>query len=273
MTLLSVWPPTLTSKTNADTRARLGHWVCYACGHVRRTKNAPPYCHQCGAPNGYAWEEIRLQGARSDEIEELPPGILIPEWKVAFPEGIPLGRSLVMRGRPGVGKSRIGFRLASQIGTTAAFVLEMGKVLSRDSAQKVGAHLERFWWYEDMDGLAELELIHPKIIVVDSVQKLGRQRKSIVARLRQWAMERDATLILVSQKGKHGASRHGEDDDFDCDVVADVEHGTTPQEARSAIHGFDGKPTRCKMNHAHIVIAKSRICPLVAFDVPIVNGA
>lgn len=222
-------------------------------------------------PNGYAWTEIRLQGARSDEIEALEPGTLVPEWKVAFPHGIPLGRSLVMRGRPGRGKSRIAFRLASQIGTTAAFVLEMGKVLSCDSAQQAGANLERFWWYEDMAGLEELALIRPASIVIDSVQKLGRQRKSIVARMRQWAMDQNTTLILVSQKGKHGASRHGEDDDFDCDVVADVEHGSTPQQAQSAIHGFDGKPTQCKMNHAHIAVVKSRICPLVAFDVPIVG--
>lgn len=240
---------------------------------MRRTKNVPPYCYQCGAQNGYAWEEIHLQGSRSDEIGELEPGVPIPEWLSAFPEGLPLGRSLVLRGRPGVGKSRVGFRLASQIGVTMAFALEMGDVLSKDSARQSGANMDRFYWYTDTSGLTELEIIKPAVVAIDSVQKLGRQRKSIVARLRQWAQEADGNLILISQKGKHGASRHGEDDDFDCDAVADVMHGSTPQEMRSAIHGFDSKPTPCKMHHAHVSITKSRICPLVAFDVPIVNGA
>jgi hypothetical protein len=151
--------------------------------------------------------------------------------------------------------------------------IEMGLVLSNDTALQSGARLDRFYWYEDTSGLSELEIIRPAVVVVDSVQKLGRQRKSIVAQLRQWAQLTNSNLILVSQKGKHGASRHGEDDDFDCDCVADVTHGSTPQEPCSAIHGFDHKPTPCKHGHAHVSIAKSRICPLVAFDVPIVRGA
>lgn len=273
MTFQTLWPPLLTSKRKADTRARFGQWVCIACGHVRRTKNAPPYCYQCGAANGYAWEDIKLQGARSEEIGDLEPGVPVPEWLAAFPTGLPLGRSLVMRGRPGVGKSRVGFRLASQIGVTMAFVLEMGEVLSKDSAQQAGANMDRFWWYPDTSGLSELAIIKPAVVLVDSVQKLGRQRKSIVAQLRQWAQQAEGNLILISQKGKHGASRHGEDDDFDCDCVADVQHGSTSQERCSAIHGFDSKPTPCEMGHAHISIAKSRICPLVAFDVPIFRGA
>lgn len=273
MKIQTLWPPLLTSRRQADTRARFGQWVCYACGHVRRTVNAPPYCYQCGAPNGYAWEDLKLQGSRSEEIGDLEPGVPVPEWLSAFPNGLPLGRSLVMRGRPGVGKSRAALRLASQIGVTMAFGLEMGEVLSKDTAQQSGANMDRFWWYEDTSGLSELEIIKPAVVVVDSAQKLGRQRKSIVAQLRNWAQQQGGNLILVSQKGKHGASRHGEDDDFDCDAVADVTHGSTPQEPRAAIHGFDGKPTPCKYGHAHVAIAKSRICPLVAFDVPIVRGA
>ena len=181
---------------------------------------------------------------------------------------------MVMRGRPGVGKSRVAIRLASQIGPTIVLALEMGLVLSKDSGVQSGAILEEFWWYEDVDnGLREIEIIRPSVVLVDSVQKLGYQRKSIVSQLRQWAQDENTNLILVSQKGKHGASRHSEDDDFDCDVVADVQHGSTPQQPQSAIHGFESKPTACKYGHAHVSIAKSRICPLVAFDVPIVRGA
>jgi hypothetical protein len=179
-----------------------------------------------------------------------------------------------MRGRPGAGKSRAAIRMASQIGRTSVLALEMGLVLSKDSGAQSGANVDDFYWYDDADkGLREIEIIRPAVVVIDSVQKLGRQRKSIVSQLRQWAEDQGSNLILVSQKGKHGASRHGEDDDFDCDVVADVMHGSTPQEPRTAIHGFESKPTACKMGHAHVSIAKSRICPLVAFDVPIVRGA
>lgn len=272
MRFAPLWPPVLTPKSKENTRARLGRWKCYACGHEWRAEAPPPYCRECGQRGAYVFEDLCLKGSRSEEVAPLRPGTPVPEWSIALPQGLPLGTSLIVRGRPGAGKSRLAFRLASQIGQTSVLALEMGKSLSVDSARSAGARLDCLWWYDDLSALDELDVLGPRVVVVDSTQKLGRSRSSVVARLRQWALTNDRNLILISQLGKHGTSRYGESDDFDCDIVADVSHGSTPQETRKAIHGFDAEPTPCRQGCAHVSIAKARLCPLVAFDVPIFGG-
>lgn len=274
MSFRTLWPPNLTQRKNSTIRARASRNICVGCGHVCAGSEVPRHCWQCGLPNGYALEEQAIEGTRSDELGELEPGVPVGDWLTALPQGLPLGCSMVLRGRPGAGKSRIAFRFASEIGNVSALTLEMGKVLSADSARKAGARMDRFWWYDDVDkGIDELAVVRPSSAIVDSIQKLGRRRASVIERLKRWAKDESTNLILVSQQGRHGVSRHGEDDDFDCDVVVDVQHATNQGIPRKEVHGFEEERTPCRKGCAHLVVVKSRVCPLIAFDVPIVKGA
>ena len=257
---------------NPDTRARFERWVCIGCRHVWAGKlPAPRYCRECGLSGGYAPESIPLRGVQSQDIAAVEPGIIVPEWSHLLPVGLPLGLSMVMRGRPGGGKSRAAFRLASQIGVAAIFGLEMGTVLSKDTARQAGARLDNCWWYDDVEGLEDLDVLSPAVVVVDSIQKIP-YRSRTVAKLRNWARTNGRNLILVSQQGQHGSSRYGESDDFDCDVVVDVSPGMVDGQQCRKSHGLNEKATKCQPGCAHVRIAKARICPLVPGDVPIVEG-
>lgn len=247
--------------------------MCLACEHECRRRTIPDHCLACGMPHGYAPQPIPLVGTRSNEIDSVGTGILVPEWELAFPNGLPLGRSMVLRGRPGAGKSRAGYRFASQIGTCMVFGIEMGKALSVETAKKAGAQMESFYWYQDVDGMSDLEVLDPAVVVVDSIQKLGRDRRRVVNELIQWARDYDRNCVFISQLSTDGKSRFGEDDDFDCDVIVDVSAGRTAKGGISRrVHGLDDKPTPCRDGCAHAAIAKSRVCPLISFDVPIVAG-
>lgn len=264
--------PKLTNTEEHATRARLERWICIGCGHEWRRGHPPPYCRHCGVVGGYAPEEIELIGARSEDVDDVPDGVIVPEWSEALPRGLPLGRTLLLRGRPGGGKSRSAFRLAPQIGQAMIFGLEMGKSHSVETATNAGAKLENIWWYEDIEGLSELELLNPAVVVIDSIQKLGRDRKRIVEQLRDWAKDAERNVIFISQLSADGKSRYGEDDDFYADMNVDVSPGRTDKGPRKMVHGFADSPTRCADGCCHVSVAKSRVCPLIAFDVPIVAG-
>ena len=264
--------PDLTIAPKENTRARPVRWVCIGCHHEWRGKTIPRYCRQCGVVGGYAPEEVELIGSRSDEVDELEPGVVVPEWSSVLPVGLPLGRTMLLRGRPGAGKSRVSYRMATQIGIAMIFGIEMGKTLSLDSALKAGAKVDDVWWYQDVEGLEDLEAIDPDVVVVDSIQKLRYERRRIVDRLMAWAKENGRNVILVSQLSADGKSRYGEDDDFDADMTVDVSPGRTDRGPCKKVHGFEDGPTRCKDGCAHASVAKSRVCPLLALDVPIVAG-
>lgn len=224
--------------------------------------------------NGYALEQLELLGSHSGDVGELEPGIIVPEWSHLLPRGLPLGLSMVMRGRMGGGKSRAGFRLASQISDCSMVIaLEMGKILSKETADAAGADLASLYWYDDAESaLADLEVLRPGAIVVDSIQKLRRRRASTVTKIMRWCRENKSNALFVSQLGQHGSSRHGEDDDFDCDVVVDVSPGMIDGVLCRNRHGIGQKATECREGSAHVRVAKSRVCQLVAGDVPIVAG-
>lgn len=264
----------LTADAVSPTRARERReiWECIGCKHRWVSDEpVPRHCIQCGVTGGYAPLELEFGGHASDEVAPLHTGPKVPDWSPIFPAGIPLGRSIVLRGRPGAGKSRASYRLASQIGSAIVLCIEMGQVLSVDTATRAGAKLERLRWYDDVDeGLADLEVYDPDAVVVDSVQLLRRARACIVDRLRTWAEDFDRNVLFVSQLGKHGSSRHGEDDDFDCDLVVDILATKTDEGRRRAIHGDDDKQSPCADGTAHVRVAKTRICAPLGFDVRIV---
>jgi hypothetical protein len=223
-------------------------------------------------PNGYAPIELTLRGTRSSELADLEPGPIFPEWSAGFPAGIPLGRTLVVRGRMGAGKSRATFRLASQYDICAVLGLEMGKALSLETARNAGANLDSCYWYDDVDDLlADLDDLEPQAIAIDSIQKLGRARSRVVRQLRRWVAEHQSTLLLISQLSKDGRSRYGEDDDFDCDAMLDCLPGVVEGVRQTHSHGMDGVKSECEKGCCHIAIRKSRISPLIGFDVPIIS--
>lgn len=263
----------LTATEKTDTRARLVRWICIGCGHEWRGKVLPPRCKRCDVSSGYAPEEVKLIGSASDEIEELEYGALLPEWATALPRGFPLGKVLMMRGRPGAGKSRIAFRLATQLGRAMIFGLEMGKTLSLDTARSAGAKVDDVLWYEGLEGLEELETVDPNMVAIDSIQKLNYDRKRVIQRLTDWANANGRNVILISQLSADGKSRYGEDADFDADMNCDVSPGRTDKGPRKYLHGLEEEPRKCREGCAHVSVAKSRVCPLLAFDVPIISGA
>lgn len=267
-----VLKPSLTVIEKEDTRARLLRWVCIGCGHEWRGKKIPLRCRRCGVKGGYAPEEIELIGTRSDELPALQYDVVVPEWTPLLPRGLPLGASILLRGRPGAGKSRSAYRFAAQLGTVMAFGIEMGPVLSLDTARNAGANVERIIWYGDMDGLAELEIIDPAAVVIDSIQKLRQARRRIVDGLMNWAKTRNRNLVLVSQLSADGKSRYGEDDDFDVDMTVDVSPGRTDRGPCKALHGLEETKRPCAPGCCHAYVAKSRVCPLLACDIPIVAG-
>jgi hypothetical protein len=225
-------------------------------------------------PNGYAPEEIEIVGRRSDEIEGIPTGVFVADWEKVLPSGLPLGFSMLLRGRPGGGKSRAAFRFVSQLGTTMAFALEMGQALSCVTAEVAGARMDRFYWYDSIAGLEELDTIDPAAVAIDSVQKLGRDKSKVIKRLRRWALERQRNLVLVSQQNIRGASWGGDAPDFDCDFIVDISRRLNEKGiARREIHGNDETPSMCAEKCAHAQVAKTRVPDSVpvAFDVPIVR--
>jgi|WetSurMetagenome_2_1015567.scaffolds.fasta_scaffold63133_1 hypothetical protein len=264
--------PNLTLVQNTGTRARLEVWSCIGCGHRWGTSAPPDYCRKCGVRGGYAPEDLELIGTQSADLSDLEPGVIVTDWAHLLPIGLPLGLTMVMRGRPGGGKSRSAFRFASQIGIAAVFGLEMGKVLSKETAGFAGANLDNCWWYDDVEGIADLNVLCPAVVVVDSIQKVQRGRTRFVNGLRKWAKDNARNAIFVSQLGIHGASRHGEDQDFDCDIVVDVSPGMVDGVACKNRHGINEKPADCREGCAHVRIVKSRVCQLVGGDVPIVAG-
>ena len=261
----------MSNLTNcANSALEVLRWVCINCGHECPKRVVPSYCSECGQRDGYAAEPVPIAGKASGELEELQPGTIVEEWRTLLPLGLPKGLSMVLRGRPGAGKSRAGYRYGSQLGRVCVAALEMGDKLSHATARNAGATTENMVWYNDIGPLFdELKYTEPAAIVVDSVQKL-KKRGTWVTKLRKWAYESDANLILVSQKGTHGASRHGEDDDFDCDVIVDVKASSKDGVTFEEMHGKDEHRTPCKAKHAHATVAKSRVCELVSADVPIV---
>lgn len=264
--------PNLTLVRDCAAHAPISAFACIGCGHRWTNPKPPPsYCRQCGVRGGYAPEDISLFGTQSDELDELAPGVIVQDWAHLLPIGLPLGLSMVMRGRPGGGKSRAAFRLASQMGIAAIFSLEMGKTLGKETARAAGATLGNCWWYDDIEGLSDLDILSPAVVVVDSIQKI-RRRNSTILKLRAWAADKERNMLFVSQLGTHGASRHGEDSDFDCDVVVDVQPGMVDGVQCKNRHGIGEKATECAEGCAHVRIAKSRVCQLVSGDVPIVAG-
>lgn len=248
-------------------------WICIECGHECEKRIIPSHCSQCGCRDGYAAERIAIIGRLSTELDEIQPGTIVEEWRPLLPNGLPKGLSMVLRGRPGAGKSRAGYRFGSQIGRSCVAALEMGCKLSNSTARNAGARTENnnMVWYDEIDPLFdELKYTTPAVIIVDSVQKL-KKRGVWVTKLRRWALEHDANLILISQKGQHGSSRHGEDDDFDCDVIIDVKATSKDGTIFSELHGKEEFKTPCKNKHAHATVAKSRVCELLSWDVPIVG--
>jgi hypothetical protein len=263
----------LTPPRKSSTRARLERWVCIACGDENPKGQTLKYCRACGLKNGYAPQSVQLKGTHSDDasLTAVEPGIALPEWSIVLPHGLPRGRSIVLRGRPGAGKSRLAYRLASQLGVTMAFGLEMGKKLSRETAANAGADMPKLFWYDELGGMEDEPYLHPACIAIDSVQKIGQGWRGTLRKLRDWSQETGGTLILVSQMNVRGSSRFSEDADFDCDIVVDVLPTIDKEKVRrTALHGFESEHTPCKDKCAHLSIAKSRICPLIAFDVPIV---
>jgi hypothetical protein len=268
--------PELTETKKEDTRTRaraIVRWICIGCGHEWRGKTLPSRCRRCNVEGGYAPEEIRLIGSRSDDVEDLEYGKVLPEWSTVLPRGFPLGKVLLMRGRPGAGKSRIAFRLATQIGRAMIFGLEMGKILSLDTARSAGAEVGAVLWYEGLEGLDELDTVDPDVVAIDSIQKLGYDRRRVIDRLTDWAADRGRNVILISQLSSDGKSRYGEDADFYADMNCDVTAGRTDKGPRKCLHGLDSEPRKCLDGYAHVAVAKSRVCPLLAFDVPIIAGA
>lgn len=261
----------MTQTAKSCSAPDLVRWVCVNCQDHFRGKTVPKYCYNCGMVQGYAAEDIPILGTRSSELGQLKPGVFVDDWSLALRHGLPLGCSIVLRGRPGAGKSRAGYRLGAAIGSCMAFGLEMGKTLSCVTAESAGANMANFWWYEDLDGLKDLPHLNPSTVVIDSIQKLGRARARIVSMLRKWALDNQRNVILVSQLNTKGKSRHGEDDDFDCDLLVDVTRCKNDGVMRQEIHGLDATRTPCQEGCAHIEIAKSRVCNLVALDVPIVG--
>lgn len=269
----------MTRQNCADLTTAANHasgpvrWICFVCGVECRFKRVPSYCHDCGTLEGFQPQAVELRGTRGEAVETLEPGVIVPEWAPLLPIGLPRGCSMILRGRPGAGKSRAAFRLATNIGTTMIFALEMGKKLSQHTLIDAGGNNENVWWYEhDCSGIDEVKFIKPKSIVFDSVQKMGRERGRIVTRLRRWALDEGTNLFLISQQNQKGVSRYGEGDDFDCDAVCDVTPCCKDRVPLKNVHGNDDHLTECAPGCAHVALVKSRVSLPGAWDVPIGKG-
>jgi hypothetical protein len=259
----------LTPEKKTDTRARFPRWKCSACSVVVRARVPAKWCKACGAIGSYQAFEPVVTGLRFDEIQICDDGVHVEDWAVAMPNGYPLGRTIVLRGRPGAGKSRIGDRLASALGKTMAFGLEMGIELTADSARLCGAEVSRMTFYDDIARLDELEALDPDVVLVDSVQKLGAARARILTQLEKWVRSGPRrAVVLVSQQNQRGVSRYSESSDFDADIVCDVRK---IQDVGSACHNGETTATPCAKGCAHVHMAKGRSMALIDFDVRVVK--
>lgn len=138
------------------------------------------------------------------------------ELEPLFPKGIPIPGVVILTGPPGVGKTTIACRWATEIRGGKALVAstEQTKAAVVDAAKRSGADLRRLYVAE-VATLADLRAAcastKPTALVVDSIDELAEDDPELAPRDRpirlvrsmiEIARELDAVLILVAQTNK-----------------------------------------------------------------------
>jgi predicted ATP-dependent serine protease len=150
-----------------------------------------------------------LEG-NSEELEQEPEFIPAGDFGAVFTRGVPLGASQLWYGGPGTGKSRLAMRFATHLGRTLVCALEMGEEMTAQLARESGSKMVNYWTCRDTKSLwHDLPFVEPLVVIVDSIQELGRGAKGTIKRLYDWANETGGIAIHVCQVNSKGTARGG----------------------------------------------------------------
>lgn len=118
--------------------------------------------------------------------------------------GFPAGKSVVVRGPEGSGKSRACLRWASSaIGLVVC--LEMDKAQTREVALSAGADPGRLYLVHELgEAEAAASACGARVVLVDSITVAGRGMVRRAKELRDWAGRRGAVVLLISHENKRG---------------------------------------------------------------------
>jgi len=178
--------------------------------------DACPSCGEDGLIPATATSQGRPELATAITTRDVARAAVPRELLPLFPKGIPIPSVLILTGPPGVGKTTLASRWATDVrgGKVLVASTEQTKAAVVDAAKRSGADLRRLYVAEVAtvaDLRAACATTKPAALVVDSVDELMEDDPEAAPRDRpvrlvramiELARELDAVLILIGQTTK-----------------------------------------------------------------------
>lgn len=216
---------------------RATEYCCSTCGH-----SEPRWLGQCPQCNSWnTLEERRISGAKASAAAASSPrdnyatpltaidaartertSTGIGEFDRALGGGLVHGATVLVGGEPGIGKSTLMLQAAGKIGAQGRTVLyvsgEESAAQIRRRADRLGiegSHIHLLCSGEVPRIEAELQRLHPDLVVIDSVQTLlcaeagtvpgtVNQIKFATHTVGEWTRDHNAAALLVAHVTKEG---------------------------------------------------------------------
>src|SRR3990167_6832310 len=210
------------------------YYVCGECGH-----EALKWSGQC--PNCRGWNTMRemkiertaargirkaaVSNAQAVRASEIPSKILarinfsMPTVEKVLGGGVPYGGLFLFGGDPGVGKSTLLLKIASQIKQKVLYVsAEESLEQVKDRAVRIGGNLDNLFFLAESNLDAIVSVIdkeQPILVVVDSIQTVYDpafpstagslvQVRECTLRLQLLAKQKNISFLIVSHVTKDG---------------------------------------------------------------------
>lgn len=219
--------------------------ACSVCGGKTELSPPPILCLDCGRADTYvevgesAPARVPKPSVRRSladdppDIERVATGF--PDVDALLEGGPASGATTLIYGGPGSGKSTFGLRVAAgcarSIGSSALVVCpEMSHTILTHTARKAGVELERLIRCEQPE-LWEVEVLDSRVVLVDSLSRM-RNGAATLARILDWARERNAVALCLAHQTREGEAMGGAGVGHDPDAVLRVTRDEDTDERR-----------------------------------------